>query len=160
MSAEHEDDKSRFRNLAVHRLGVREYSAAELQAYLKKKGADDRIAAEIVSDLARAGYVSDERYATMVVRHQALRGKGPRYIQSKLKQKGVSLDPDRIRSMAEESTGKSSLEAAREILERRYPSWRSDQKEANRAYQALLRRGFSFDVARSAVFQFSSDEEN
>lgn len=156
-------DINEARNLALRRLAAREYSSAEMVAYLKRKGVDEKLAAEIVAKLVADRFISDERYAKVMTRYQVGRGKGPNYIRMKLKQKGVSADLGDIREMMGEVSGESDLALARRVVEARYPKAHASREEGARAYQALLRRGFSFEVARAAVFTrgagSSSDED-
>lgn len=146
------EDRSRAAHeLALARLTAREYSARELAAYLRRKGYGDEAEAT-VAKLAEEGRLDDRRYARLMTRHQFLRGKGPTYIQAKLRQKGVSAELGDIRRMIdEEGPEGGELQAARRIVERRYPRALAERDEAQRAYQALLRRGFTRDVARQAV---------
>lgn len=139
------------RNLALRRLGSREYSSAEMVRYLRKKGADERVAAEVVQGLVESRLISDERYAQMMTRYQSGRGKGPAYIRMKLRQKGINAEMSAVKGMVGETTGETELDLAKRVVESRYPRALSDKDEAARAYQALVRRGFSFEVARAAV---------
>lgn len=141
------------RQRALGRLGRRECSQKELIDYLHgRKGVDLAEAQAVVARLASEGLVDDLRYARMMIRHQALRGKGPRAIAQVLKQKGVPLPAATIEAICEEVGIAPERETAREWVERRYPKFREDRKVANRAYQALLRRGFNSQVARDTVF--------
>src|SRR5437764_516024 len=79
------------RELALIRLSVREYAAKDLQSYLKRKGIPQPIAEETVSGLVEEKLLDDRRYARAVTRSQVVRDKGPGYIHSKLKQKGVRI---------------------------------------------------------------------
>jgi regulatory protein len=144
-------DAARARDLALKRLGVREYSAGELQAYLKRKGFLPEVIAPCVRALVEEGLVDDVRYARMVARHQTLRGKGPRYVQQKLQAKGVRLKGRELQEMIQEVAPGDPVAQAREIADRRYPGWREDRAIQSRAYQALLRRGFDFEVTRKAL---------
>ncbi len=139
------------RGLALRRLGFREHSMRELSDWLQKKGVSREDAVSVVEELAALDFVNDARYARMLVREQTLRGKGPAVIRQRLKQKGIALDPDLLKELAFEASGQSALEQAVAIVERRYPRYRDDKREAQRAYGALIRRGFSFDVARDAL---------
>jgi regulatory protein len=137
--------------LALARLTAREYSARELRSYLLRKGhAEDDVDAALAR-LSEEGRLDDQRYARMMTRHQFLRGKGPAYIQAKLRQKGVSADLGDIRRMIGDEAPEGELQSARRIVERRYPDALTDRDEAQRAYTALLRRGFTRDIARQAV---------
>lgn len=153
------NDLNEARNLALRRLAAREYSSSEMLIYLKRKGVDEKLAAEVVAKLIEDRLISDERYAKIVTRYQVGRGKGPNYIRMKLRQKGVKADLGDIREMIGETSGESDLALARKVVETRYPNARTDREEGARAYQALIRRGFSFDVARAAVFSRSAEED-
>lgn len=139
--------------MALRRLGTKEYSSAEMLSYLKRREVPEELAGEIVRVLVKDRMIDDLRYAKILVRSQAMRGKGPLYISNKLKQKGVKLDVSSIREWVAEALGTTEVEAARDIIERRYPDAANDPKAAARAFQALLRRGFTSDVARQALFR-------
>ncbi len=138
-------------NLALRRLNSRDYSSHELCGYLARKGFATSDAAEVVASLVESRFIDDARYGAALARAQARRGKGPTYIRNKLKQKGVELSVEEIRRVAAQAEGKSEIERAREIVERRYPEFKSDKAAAVKAMQALVRRGFSYDIARQAV---------
>ncbi len=130
---------------------MREHSRTELRAYLMRRELPEDVIDEILDDFVSRDYLSDERYAKALVREQSRRGKGPRWIQQKLSQKGVRKEAREITEISEAASGESLLEQAIAIVDRRYPGWCDDPKEAQRAYSALVRRGFSFDVARDAL---------
>ena len=136
----------------MNRLGRREYSTEELISYLERKGFPEAEARQTVSELAREGMVDDLRFARMMIRHQATRGKGPRYIHTHLRAKGVRMEIREIETILEELGVPSGIEAAQAIVERRYPEALNDRRIAQRAYQALLRRGFSYDVVSKVLF--------
>jgi regulatory protein len=144
--------------LALRRISIREYGASELKSYLIKKGASTQKAEEVVSQLVAENKIDDRRYARVIARHQAFRDKGPAYVLSKLRQKGVKLSMREVQSLYEETlpeTRQSELEMAREVLERRYPHALESQAEKKRAYEGLLRRGFSRDVVSKCLFKRS-----
>jgi regulatory protein len=143
--------KASPRELALARLNVREYAAKEMADYLARKRVDPREAAEVVADLVRSGLIDDRRYARIIARSQASRGKGPRYVQQKLKMKGVKIDVRELQTLLEETSGQDELSRAREIVERRYPQFAEDIKERKRAWDALLRRGFSMETVRKCL---------
>jgi regulatory protein len=138
--------------LALKRLSLREHSARELEQYLKKKQIPAPIAAQTVERLKQEGTLDDRRYARAMTRGQAMRDKGPTYILMKLRQKGVRIELGEVRALFGETADLPELEMARRLVERRYPRAASDEKEFRRAFAALLRRGFSSDVARKALF--------
>lgn len=137
--------------VALKKLARREQSTLEIREFLRRRNFS---AAAIDAALARLKdlrYLDDRRYAEALTRAVAARGKGPRAILAKLRSKGVSLSVEEISSLVEAAQGKGDLERAREIVERRYPDFQNDAAEAKRAYDALVRRGFSFEIARRAL---------
>ncbi len=143
--------KKRAQELALKRLGRSEISASEMERYLRRKEIDAAIAQEVVADFVGRGHISDERYAAMVARSQLGRGKGPGVVRRKLAQKGVRLDRAGLKELVHGVDGFDEHAAALQVLERRYPQAGTDQKAAARAFQGLVRRGFSFEVARAAL---------
>lgn len=136
------------RDQALIRLNVREYSAGEMRAYLKRKGFETGEIGPLVEELVAQGLISDDRYSRIIARHSANRGKGPGYIQAKLRQKGVKLSSQEAKSLFQEHSSESELDLAKRILESRYPDAFENFKEKQRAYQGLIRRGISHEVAQ------------
>lgn len=139
------------RTLAIARLGVREYGTEELIRYLQRKGYSEDEATSTVGDLAREGMLDDRRYARVIARAQAMRGKGPLYVRAKLQAKGVRMELREIQVIMAEVAPQSDLDSAQKIIERRYPRWKEDARQKQRAYQGLLRRGFTAEVARKCL---------
>jgi len=136
---------------ALIRLNVREYSAGEMRAYLKRKGYEAQEIAEAVDALVSCGYISDERYSKIIARHSSGRSKGPGYIRMKLQQKGVSVSHEKARELFLENSGESELDLAKRLLQSRYPRALESPKERQRAYLGLIRRGISHDVAQACL---------
>ena len=147
------ENRTHARQLALKRLGRRESSRLEMVRYLVGKKVSSETAESVVETLVSDGLIDDMRYARMMIREQMMRGKGPIAIRMKLRVKGVAIEVAQIREWIQEMGGEGELEAARKIVERRYPKAREDRKEASRAFQALLRRGFSAEIAREAIFK-------
>ncbi len=139
------------RQHALNRLSRSECSASDMKKYLKRKGVEESEIEDVLVWLKEQNFIDDERYAKVMVRSQSLRGKGPNAIRMKLMQKGVRLEPKKVKALYGELASRSESEAAREIVERRYPEAYTERKEAARALQALLRRGFSYDAAKEAI---------
>jgi regulatory protein len=147
------------RCLALKRLAVREYGASEMAAYLRRRGIGQEEAERVVARLVADRMIDDTRFARMVARDQALRDKGSRYIAMKLKAKGVRMDRREVDSILRDVLPEEDeLARVRAIVARRYPGAARDQKERNRAYQGLLRRGFSPDAVRRCLFQKGGGE--
>ncbi|MCM2280040.1 MAG: RecX family transcriptional regulator [Oligoflexia bacterium] len=144
-------EKPKARELALRRLSLREHSAAELRTYLRRKGFAEGEADEAISELVTKGLIDDRRFARAFARAQVMRGKGPRQILAGLRAKGVRIELAEVSRIYSEVSEVDELQAARQLLERRYPKAAQDFKERRRAFQALLRRGFSAEVARQCL---------
>ena len=88
----------KLKNKAIQLLSRREHSVAELIGKLSVTRQPDallreryhEIAVKVVGELLQRDYVSDERFAEMIVRGRANQGCGPMRIRQELKQKKVS----------------------------------------------------------------------
>ncbi len=71
-----ETPAERAKARALRLLEKRDYSEAELSAKLMEKGDDPDSARAAAARMAELGFVNDENYAAMVVRHYAAKGCG------------------------------------------------------------------------------------
>ena len=69
-----EEARERAKARALRLLEKRDYSEAELSAKLMEKGDDPDSARAAAARMAELGFVNDENYAAMVVRHYAAKG--------------------------------------------------------------------------------------
>lgn len=134
-------------NCAVSLLSRRDHSKKELLRKLREKGYTDGAEAAI-EKLEESGYIDDERfcrmYASELVR---LKGYGKRRVEQELSFKGV--DRDIIRSVLDEilfDTDKLSG-----IIKRKYLSKMSDEKGRRKAFDALVRLGYTYGEIREAI---------
>ncbi|MBQ6601327.1 MAG: regulatory protein RecX [Clostridia bacterium] len=134
-------------NCAVSLLSRRDHSKKELLRKLREKGYTDGAEAAI-EKLEESGYIDDERfcrmYASELVR---LKGYGKRRVEQELSFKGV--DRDIIRSVLDEilfDTDKLSV-----IIKRKYLSKMSDEKGRRKAFDALVRLGYTYGEIREAI---------
>jgi regulatory protein len=134
---------------ALRLLGVRWRSREELRRRLRQAGFEPEETEEALSDLERAGLVSDDRFAQEVVRDQAgRRMAGERVIRAALRGKGVAADVvERALVGLDDDTVR-----ARALAARRAPRLIGLEPEAasRRLFGLLARRGFSPEVARDA----------
>lgn len=136
------------RSLALRRLSRRDYSASEVRQYLIGKGVPEPDAEKTVASLVEEGWINEKRYLHALVRNFSLKAKGPYQISAKLRAAGFQLSLSEIQAILAEVSDKSEVERARIWLERHYPKANEDPVARRRAYQALLRRGFTADVIR------------
>ena len=159
------------RDWIFRRLALREHSRDELCKGLLSRGFPRAEAETLLDAFVESGYQSDERYQEAFARHQSKQGKGTRWIQMKLKQKGVQVAGARLAEIAEEATGATEFDRAVDFLRRRYQTQipvgldvrkdngKRDEKMRfrNRLMGALVRRGFSFEIAQKALSIFETE---
>ncbi len=143
--------KSEARQVALRRLDRRECSTGDIAQTLKRKGFSAQVIAETVQELVDQKLIDDQKYSRILVREQTLRGKGPNWIRMKLKAKGIATDRKEVEALIENAAETSELVVAAGVVARKYPLACADPAVARKAIQALLRRGFSYDVARQAI---------
>lgn len=146
-----ENLESQARQYALNRLNRRECSSQDMLQFLIRKRIPSEIASQVVQELQRNQYINDDRFAKMLTRQQVQRSKGPNYIRHKLKEKGIQLPPEQLNQLIQDVSETTELELARQVVLRKYPRAHLDRAEFNRAFQALIRRGFSFSVAKDAI---------
>ena len=134
-------------NCAVSLLSRRDHSKKELMRKLKEKGYS-KGAEAAVEKLANSGYVDDERfcrlYASELIR---LKGYGRKRVEQELYLKGV--DREIISGVLDEI----SFDTYRlsDIIKRKYLAKMTDEKGRQKAFNALLRLGYSYSEIRDAL---------
>lgn len=155
-----EADLQSVKNKAVDFLSRREYSVQELREKLQSKGFDGALIEQVVQTLLEAGYLSDERYARMVIRSAYEKGHGPQKIRFKLQQNRVA--PTIMDAAFEEFEG-DWFSLAQSLRSRKFKDAlnhadRSEfYKEKSRQMRFLAGRGFTMDQIQYA---FERCEEN
>lgn len=131
---------------ALKILDYREKSVAQLRDGLAVDGYGEATIEAVIQRLVDLELVSDPRYAEMFVRSKRSAGWGSRRIANGLRQAGVA---DEIAAAALlEDAPEQEFERALTFALRKRPNTQIAQK---RLVDALVRRGFSFDVARRAA---------
>jgi regulatory protein len=130
--------------VAVRLLARRDYARHELAQRLVARGADRDEVERALDDLARLGYLSDERYAHAVVARKAGRF-AKRAIAHELREKGVGGEAA--------SEALAVLDAHDEVADatalwrRQFGSAPRDEREKARQVRFLLSRGYGISVA-------------
>jgi regulatory protein len=142
---------------ALRILGNRNFSEQEMHKRLVSKGETEENAAETVRWLARLGYINDSDYATLIVRHYVTKGYGEARIKSELFKRGIPKDywEEKLAEVGEDEQG----DAAVEFLAKKLRG-SADKDDLRRASDALVRRGYSYDDARTAVSKYLESPES
>ena len=135
---------------AVRMLGQREHSCAELRQKLKRKfsALEASCIDSLIEEFVERGWLSDQRFAEVLVRSRANRGYGPHYIRRELAAKGI----DNFQAEnALESTEADWFEIAAALIARRFPESGRDLQVWEKAVRFLQRRGFAGQVVRNTL---------
>lgn len=129
----------------------RPHSEKELRNKLTQKGCGPEDLETVVALCLDYGFINDEEYAGMIVRHYTAGGYGPGRIRMELKRRGVppELWDEALEEIPEDTDTIDRLLAAR-LRGKDF----SDRKERDKAANALFRKGYSWEDIRSAIERY------
>ncbi len=136
------------RDTALRLLGRREHSCKELEQKLKQRGAPDQAIQEVLAYLLDNNYLSNARYAEMIINRRLSQGYGPRKIAFELAQKGID------RQGSETLLYQSEIdwsEVAREIIYKKFNGSGKTAGQVQKQQRFLQQRGFEFEHIRKAM---------
>lgn len=164
------DDAQKCMHSAVDYLSRREHSLLELRQKLAKKDYHEDIIENTLVTLLEKDYLSNLRYAEMLIKTRQMQGYGNRYISQELHSKGVEtetvnlVDSDLISSKAWQlafdiALRKKCRDNTRNIkidVEKLASLSNEDKvhlvfKEKQKVTAYLARRGFDIDVIASSL---------
>jgi regulatory protein len=128
-------------DLAYKAVARRERTVAELRTALERRRVEPDAIEAAVEELTAAGFLDDARYAI-------------RFAEDKreLAQWGSErVAADLIDAALCDRTRQAELGTALILLEQRFPSPPADDRERDRAWRLLVRRGFAPELAYEAV---------
>jgi len=134
---------------AMRILGSRTYSSSEMERRLISKGESSETAKQTVRWLEDTGIVDDEEYAKAIAKYYNAKGYGAARIKNELYRRGIAREmwDDALANL--DNTG----DTAYDFIEKKLDGSR-DKTDIRRATEALCRRGFSYEEARSAVARY------
>ncbi len=140
--------------VAVKFLALRERSEGEIQARLRRSYYPESVIAQVMATLSLHDLVSDQRFAEQWVGSRAKRyGRGR--IAQELRMKGVSAqDAQQALDQFEEE---DELRLAHAQAQKLAKKWK---QEPMKITQALVRRGYSWSLARKAVQAVQEERED
>lgn len=135
---------------ALHYLGYKMRTEAELRRKLTEKEFAPQVIEKVMDFLCRYGYCDDKAYVKSFVKERLrLKPKGAYALKMELRQKGIS------EKIAEEVLAETDLneseDAARWILKKTRGNLELDEKEKQRLYGFLQRKGYRWDTIREAM---------
>lgn len=151
-----EDLRTRLEKSAWQRLigylARQERSTAECRRYLSRYRYQKKMVEGLIDRAEKAGYLSDERYAGLLVESMANRGRSRMEAMQRLSMGGIHPE------LAEKALNQSySREAEKGIIERQVEkAWNRHKRETGRkrvekTLSALCRMGFPYDEVREML---------
>ncbi len=143
-------DGQRAIELAWKAIGRREHTVVQLKTYLEGKRAGPEAIEAAVAELTEAGVLDDAGYARRFAEDKrALDRWGAERIERELQRRGVC--PELVEAALAAQDRDGELEAAVELLATRFPVAPEDDRERDRAWRLLVRRGYEPELAYEAV---------
>jgi regulatory protein len=146
-------ERRRAIELAWQAVGKRERTVSELRGLLERKRAEPDAIDAAVAELTAAGVLDDARYAALFAEDRRVRERwGSERIARDLRRRGV--DPGVIERTLSSSGRDDELDAAVALLAERFPVAPTGDRDRNRAWQMLVRKGYEPELAYEAVRSF------
>ena len=149
-------ERRKARERALYLLEVRDHTRKELVEKLKRSVSPE-IAEETADKMEDYGFLDDrkyaERYAAVLLLQKKL---GRRAALYQMQQKGID------REAAEEAldaVGADPLEQLRELVERRYARYLTDEKGVQKVTNALARLGHSYSDIRQVLREYEIERD-
>ncbi|WP_100330432.1 recombination regulator RecX [Bacillus xiapuensis] len=147
-------------NIAVQFLSIRMRSEQEVRKHLEKKEVNPAHIGEIIRYLYQLHYLDDLQFAKAYVRTQLrTTDKGPNVIERELKEKGIA--PAFIEEVLNFFSFDQQLEKAAALAEkyRKKNTKESAIRQKQKIEQALMRKGYSWNVIQEALLQTESADK-
>jgi regulatory protein len=152
--ADPDRERERAIQLGYRAVGYRDRTVAELRTFLERKRVEPEAIADAVEELTAAGLLDDARFARRFAEDKReLERWGTERIARDLQRRGIA--PDLIERVVRDRTREAELATALLLLGQRVPAPRDD-RERDRAWRLLVRRGYDAEVAYEAVRRHES----
>jgi regulatory protein len=137
-------------DLAFRHLNRRDRTVGEMRRHLEGKGVKAATVDDAVAELERGGWLDDAGFAARFADDKRrLEGWGAERIERRLLERGVPGDV--VRDALGDGDRETELEAALDVLRRRFPALDGDPSARRRAYGVLVRKGYDAELAADAV---------
>lgn len=157
-----EDGDAKATQRALHFLGYRPRSEAEVRTRLLREEWPEDVVERVVNRLREAKYLNDEQFAELWVENRSLtKPRGSRTLQQELRQKGVERETIEAALPDEEAELQNAIFALQKLLRSKERSWEKFEEKERRekAIAFLARRGFGYAVAKMAWDRVAEGEE-
>ncbi|KRL13363.1 MAG: recombination regulator RecX [Schleiferilactobacillus perolens] len=153
----HIQEQDNFRhayNIAINYLAHQLRTRHEIWAKLEEKEVAPAYIKQVAAELTKQGYLDDEAYRDSFVRTQILTtANGPRVIERKLREKGISPDlanQDAITDVYPES---EQLDTLARLIDKQRSHYRRDssREQQRKIRQYLYTKGYDGDLVTRAI---------
>jgi regulatory protein len=139
------------KNAALRFLSFRRRTEKEIRDKLRKKGFDDKSIGRTIDKLKEYDLINDTEFAAAwVMERLAYKPRGKRLLAQELWKKGIRKD---IIDQVTEELCRDEEKSATELLEKIKGRYKNLEPKVarRRMYGLLLRRGFSYEAAKSVL---------
>ena len=148
----------RARDIAWAALNRREHTVAELERTLERKRVEPEMTAAVVAELLEGGWLDDAGYAQRFAEDRRnLDGWGSERIARRLRSLGI--DRELVDAAVGAREGADEMEAALELLRRRFPQPPETPRDVQRALGVLVRKGYELELAHDALRRHAKVDE-
>lgn len=138
------------RDAAWAALNRRDHTVAQMRDLLTRKRVEPEIIQSVLAEMVDGDWLDDARFAQRFAEDRRnLDGWGPERIARRLRSMGV--DSEHVAAAVGERGHQDEIEAAIDLLRRRFPAPPTDVREAHRAFGMLVRKGFGVEMAHDAL---------
>jgi regulatory protein len=136
--------------LAYRALAGCERTVSELRTYLERKRVGPQAIEAVVAELCAAGVLDDARYARQFAEDKrTLERWGSGRIARNLHRRGI--EPDLVEAVTLSQGRVDELASALVLLDDRFPTPPVDDRDRDKAWRLLVRRGYEPELAYEAV---------
>lgn len=149
-------------DMALFYCARRETSRPKLKLYLTRKFIDRSESEEnqqrvlewieqVLDECERLKIIDHERFAGILSREYSRRGKGKRYVQQKLKEKGLSEEVKNIEFAEEDELEKACALVEKTLRRSNFQKIEDRFELRQKLMQRLISHGFELSVAKKAI---------
>ncbi len=147
---------AKAKKYALNCLAMRSYVSTQLQKLLEKNLISSSTIQKIIQEFTRLGYLNDQEWIKSFVRAQLARHIGSQTIVYKLMNKGISQHEAQrwLEELADPSETHKNIQY---LLKTKYKDRNlSDYADKQKVIASLARKGFDFDMIKTAINNDSS----
>lgn len=153
-----EEEYRKAKERALYLLDNRDHSYIELFRKLEKNYSEDTCY-RVVDKMVELGAVNDRRYAEGLARHYVeVKGFGKSRAFREMRNRGLTSEVVKAALEAyDEDEETTWYDRLRELVEKKYLRYLSDEKGVIKVKNALVRYGYSYDLIREVLRDISEE---